>query len=174
MSKVAATLPKASGPLFWPISNPELFFWVQPEGERTSSDVPHVGVVGNFVIWVLCFFAWFYNLNWIMRTWIHKRTFPIDSAELVIMCGYTLNYLPFLLIHRQMYLYHYFTALIFLFLLTPYALPRIRLAVERVTHDRIFPYVLTIFICMMALVNFAINIPLIYGTHSWTYFFAHL
>ena len=168
---VLATLQKAQGPLYWPISHPEIYFWMQPESERSSVNVPRVDVVGNFVIWVACFLAWFFNLCWIVRRWIQKRALPIDTAEVIIMCGYVMNYLPFLLIHRQMFLYHYFTALIFLFLLTPYALPRIRLAVERITHDRVFSYVLMMFICMLALLNFAYNIPLIYGTHSLAYYF---
>ena len=62
-----------------------------------------------------------------------------------------------------MYLYHYFTALLFLFLLVPYALPRIRHCIELVTHDKWFSYVFIAAALMLVVINFMINMPVTYG-----------
>ena len=99
---------------------------------------------------------------------------PVKKSELVLMIGYLANYIPFFFIDRPMYVYHYFNALIFLFLLLPFALPRIRHSMINTVHDRWFAPVFIVILLGIALINFVMLIPETYGTHSWSYLLAHL
>ena len=171
---VTASLQKVRGPLSWMISQPEIVFWSDPEHTDGVPSDQHIVVVGNFMIWMTGLCAWIFNLMWNIRESLRRRKFSIDRNELVLMIGYLANYMPFFFIHRQMFVYHYFTALIFLFLLVPYALPRVRLGIESVTRDRTFSYVFMGFICALVALNFFYNLPTTYGTQSWEHFLSQI
>ena len=85
--------------------------------------------MGNPLLWIAAFALFIFMCIEMGR----GRKHTSDHRSIMIMTlivGYLANYLPFFLIHRPMYLYHYFSALIFLFLLAGYALP---LAIDRVS-----------------------------------------
>ena len=174
-------LPKGASPFYWPSASAKIVLW---SSLADKTILPQTGVVlppnarfimatGNSSLWVLSFLGFFFNLAWLIRTSYKKRRICVDADELVLICGYLGNFLPFFFIDRPMYLYHYLTALVFLFLLTPYMLPRLRESLERLTHDRSFSYLIIVTLCCLVFVNFIYNIPYTYGTHSWTYIIAH-
>jgi dolichyl-phosphate-mannose-protein mannosyltransferase len=94
-----------------------------------------------------------------MRT----RKFPVGKDESILLAGYLFNYLPFFLIDRPMYLYHYFTALLFLVLLLPKVTPRIIDCLSLVTNDRLFARVFVVFATILLFVNAILLFPATYG-----------
>lgn len=148
---------KAPSPLSWPISRSEIIFSTKENGKR------NITMTGNSLLWVVSFFALLFNFFWIYFTWKRTRKFPIEKDELILIFGYLANYLPFFLIHRPMYLYHYFTALLFLFLLLPKITPRILHCLGEVTNDRLFAKTFIVAVALLVVLNFFLALPLTYG-----------
>ena len=164
---LAGTLP-ALGPYSWPAAQSAIQFW-SDQGSNPLQPVEmkqggrYIMMAGNAELWVMVLFAFIWSLAWIFLRSVSTRTLPIKKDELLLIIGYLANFVPFFFIHRSMYLYHYFTALLFLFLLVPYTLPRIRHCLELITHDRWFSYVFIATALMLVVINFVINMPMTYG-----------
>ena len=160
--------PKELGIYAWPTAQNQILFWSPrdkslKEREQIDPNGTYIIAQGNSVLWVLCFIAYLFNIAWIMLGSLKQGKLIIGHVELVLIVGYLANYLPFFLIHRPMYLYHYFTALLFLFLLVPYILPRIRHCLELTTQDRWFSYVFVAVALGLVVVNYVLNSNFIYG-----------
>src|SRR3989338_307248 len=96
-------------PLQWPLYHRSIGFWGKSNSER-------INISGNMVIWISTTLAVLIVL--VVR--IFQKTRMINTNELMLpIVGYLANYVPFLLVPRALYLYHYFAALIFGFLLLP-------------------------------------------------------
>jgi dolichyl-phosphate-mannose-protein mannosyltransferase len=132
-------------------------FWSSSDGTKK------IAVTGNSALWVTSFFVFLFDIFWIaLRLW-RTRVLPIDKDEIILLAGYVMNYLPFFFIHRPMYLYHYFTALIFLILLLPKVTPRIIECLGNVTRDRLFAQVFVGVATVLIFVNFVLLLPATYG-----------
>jgi dolichyl-phosphate-mannose-protein mannosyltransferase len=148
---------RAPGPLAWPLAKSAIIFWRDATGSKVML------LMGNSLLWFVTFFVLLFELFWITARILRDHTLPIDRTEGILLAGYLMNYLPFFFIQRPMYLYHYFTALLFLFLLLPRIVPRIIDCVARVSNDRPLAYTLTYFVGFLMLINFFLLAPITYG-----------
>jgi dolichyl-phosphate-mannose-protein mannosyltransferase len=85
----------------WPFMTRTVFYWQEPEEGR------YIYFIGNVFIY------WLGTLSIVLlliRTIIPKI---IDKRKLLVVVGFLANWLPFILIGRVMFLYHYAAALIF-------------------------------------------------------------
>lgn len=127
-------------PLQWPLYHRSIGFWGKSNSER-------INVSGNMVIWVSTTLAVLVTLfisalkminkPMLLRTLAQSRHIGTSRAifqqknmrseqrhwfvdiPMLPLIGYLANYVPFLVVPRVLYLYHYFAALIFGFLLLP-------------------------------------------------------
>lgn len=159
---------KAPGAYSWPAAQSMMQFW-SDQDDVASHQVhlqkggSYILMAGNSFLWVTVLFAFIFECGWIFINSLMQRKIMANKYELLLIIGYLANFMPFFFIHRPMYLYHYFTALLFLFLLVPYALPRIRHCIELVTRDKWFSYVFIAAALMLVVINFIINLPVTYG-----------
>ncbi|OGZ06932.1 MAG: hypothetical protein A2942_01195 [Candidatus Lloydbacteria bacterium RIFCSPLOWO2_01_FULL_50_20] len=155
--EITKGITSAPGPLAWPPARSVIAVWKNSEGNK------FIILTGNSLLWIVTFFALIFELIWIAAHYFRDRRFPIDRNESILLLGYLMNYLPFFLIHRPMFLYHYFTSLIFLFLLFPRIAPRIVNCIARVSGDRMLALTLAAFVGLLILVNFILLAPSTYG-----------
>ncbi len=153
------TLP-AMGPQSWPIAKEAIIFWMERLGD-TSGRMTVLS--GNAPLWVMSFFVVIFDLIWILFVWRRTRKYPIDREETLLLAGYAMNYLPFFLISRPMYLYHYFAALILLFLLMPKVAPRIVRAIGDASDDALFARTFVLLAVILVFVDYLLSMRLIYG-----------
>ncbi|MEK7118185.1 MAG: phospholipid carrier-dependent glycosyltransferase [Patescibacteria group bacterium] len=147
---------KANGPLSWPVAKSSIAFWKGGDGKQ-------IILMGNSILWFAAFFTLLFELAWIALHFLRERRWPINRTESILLAGYTLNYIPFFFIDRSMYLYHYFIALLFLFLLVPRIAPRIVDCITCVSGDRLFAQTLACFVGFLMLLNFFLLAPTTYG-----------
>ena len=114
-----------------------IFYWV--------SDSSRIYLLGNPVVWFGSTAAVLYAL-WLL---IRKRG---DRLLVVLLGAYALNVFPFAAIGRVMFLYHYFTALIFAVLIGAWL-------VDRLARPARAALALT----LLAVIMFIYAAPLSYG-----------
>ncbi len=144
------------GPMWWSTARTSIAFWVGNDGKKIT-------LQGSAFLWFFSFFLLLFEIGWMLMQLKIKRVWPIDQNETILLAGYFLNYLPFFLIHRPMYLYHYLTALVFLFLLVPKIGPRAIACVGKVTGDTLFAQVLGYTVIFFVFVNFIFLFRTTYG-----------
>lgn len=153
----------APSPITWPLAKSSIYFWIneanQPHGQRTQ----YILLIGNPTSWSLSLFALLFDVGWIIAVYLRSRKMPIDKDEMILLFGFAANYIPFFFIHRPMYLYHYFVALIFLFLLIPKVLPRIVHCLVLFSKDRMFVLSFMYVALFMIVANFILLMPSTYG-----------
>ncbi len=105
--------PDASRWFEWPTMHKPLYYWY--------GDGARIYLIGNPAVWWLCalgvltlFFGQF-----LMPAWRRSEAFWILSI------GYCANLLPFVIVTRVMFMYHYLTSLCFSMLLMAYLLDKI-------------------------------------------------
>lgn len=110
--RLTATHPYSSTWYEWPMMTRPIFYWVK--------DTARIYLIGNPLVWwgstvaVLMMFITLVFSGW--RQW---------SRTMLIMAGaWLMNMLPFMGISRVMFLYHYFTALIWAILMLAYLVDR--------------------------------------------------
>ncbi len=102
--RLTADHPFSSKWYTWPFMTRPIFYWVDADAR--------IYLLGNPVSW------WLSTLAVIMA--ISLLIFDpksIKKPAIILLLGYILNLLPFIGIHRVMFLYHYLTALIFALLI---------------------------------------------------------
>lgn len=101
------------GPWRWPLSMSVLIAW-QPWL------FPHFIVLfGNPVAWTLGFFSFVIVFADLVYLWYKKKYF--SRLNFFLCVAYLGNYVPFFFISRKLFLYSYFPALLFSYLLVPVA-----------------------------------------------------
>lgn len=155
--ETSSRLPEAPTPLTWPVAKVSLLGWWSADHDRS------IVLQGNPLLWNLAFFLFLFEIGWIIARWRVIRTWPIDHTETILVLGYVGSYLPFFFIHRPMFLYHYFLALLFLFLLLPKVAPRAIDCLGTVTKDRLFALVFAWVVLVLVGVASLISFPVIYG-----------
>jgi dolichyl-phosphate-mannose-protein mannosyltransferase len=115
-SGMTATHPNSSKWYTWPFMHRTIFYW---QGETTplSSEKSYIYLLGNpSVYWLGTLSVVAFILISIFKL-TNKRSLSgdpkISNITLLIIIGYLANLLPFALIGRVMFLYHYEIALIF-------------------------------------------------------------
>jgi len=159
---ITSEVMSAPGSLAWSVAKSSILFW-EDSASGGNNGGRAITLTGNSLLWFVVFFALLFELTWIFFHIVRERRWPIDNNESILLAGYVMNYLPFFFIHRSMYLYHYFTALIFLFLIVPRITPRIIDCIARLSHDRLLAETLLLFIGFLILLNFFLLSPVTYG-----------
>ena len=112
-SRLTASHPYSSQWYEWPFMTRSIFYWVEG-GSR-------IYFLGNPLIYWLSFIAVIY----FAISLISKKFSSATPTYYFLILGYLLNLLPFIFIGRVMFLYHYFTSLIFAILILCYMLDRL-------------------------------------------------
>jgi len=116
-----ATHPYASRWYSWPLEIRPVYYW---EGEMMSNGQQgNIYLLGNPAVWwlsavgvVSALFVWLAGPRWLAG---RRRLVAF------LLVGYALNFVPFSLIKRPMFLYHYLFALLFSLLVTCVMLERL-------------------------------------------------
>lgn len=155
--ELVSAILKSQGAYSWPIARNRMVFWHDDSSQKS------VVASGNDVLWVMSFFAFIFDLFFIATFMLRKKKPPIDKYELLLLFGYAANFLPFFLISRPMYLYHYFIALLFLILLLPKVTPRIVRCLAETSRDELFARTFVALAAILIFVNVLFSFPLTYG-----------
>lgn len=94
--------PYASPAWLWPLMSKPVYFWVSSTGDGYTS---RIYLLGNPSVWLLSTLGLIFALFF----WKPKK---IDQKTILYL-GYLINFLPFFLIKRPLFLYHYLVPLIF-------------------------------------------------------------
>lgn len=110
--RLTATHPYGSQWYTWPLLAKPIYFWNKteplPSGETAERKIY---LLGNPLVWWASTVAMlFLGLNFLINVFKKKKS---DWPVYWILGAYFLNLLPFIGVHRVMFLYHYFTALLF-------------------------------------------------------------
>lgn len=154
---IISQIMTAPRPLTWPMARTTIQFWIGSESGKS------ITLTGNTILWIAAFFVLLFELGWVMYSLFLYRRWPIDQTETILLLGFMGNYLPFFFIERPMFLYHYFPALIILFLLTPKVTPRIIDCMSTLSKDRYIGYAIVVTLCVLALINYFLLSPTTYG-----------
>lgn len=105
-STLKATHPYSSEWYQWPVDKRAIWYWTNAVGGKTAS----IWLLGNPIIWFAVLIAVAAAVIGIFFKWFRKKIPPVFYF---LILGYFLNLLPFILISRIAFLYHYLSALIF-------------------------------------------------------------
>lgn len=156
-SDISKATLQSEGPIAWPMAQTFMTWWIGDYGKQA------IVLRGNEFLWFMTFFMILFEIGWIATRGILKRSWPIDKNETILLLGYIFNYAPFFLIHRPMYLYHYFTAFIFSLLLLPRVAPRIITCIANITHDKALAKTIMYFSILLVIINFFLLARTTYG-----------
>ena len=108
-SRLTATHPYSSAWYSWPLMERPIFYWVK--------DTARIYLLGNPAVWWLSTAAVMILLINLIGTGLRN----LQATPLILLGAWLMNMLPFMGINRVMFLYHYFTALIWAILMLAYA-----------------------------------------------------
>jgi dolichyl-phosphate-mannose-protein mannosyltransferase len=159
-SGMTATHPDSSKWYTWPIMQTSVFYW--QDSATSTSAVPersYIYLLGNpFIYWLGTLSIIALILLSVFKL-ITKRSLSNDpetsKVMLFIIIGYLANLLPFALIGRVMFLYHYESALVFSIIAIIYFVDLLQ------PRKKVYA---VIFILIVALSAFIYWSPLTYGT----------
>lgn len=117
---LTATHPYGSQWYTWPWLGRSIYYWNQNFGANQEG---RIYLLGNPVVWWSSSIAMLWLLLYLLSHWWSRTS--VDSATNLIAGGYLFNLLPFIGITRVMFLYHYFSALIFALLALGFGLDRL-------------------------------------------------
>lgn len=142
-ARLGASHPYTSEWFQWPFMNKPIFYWDGNDGAR-------IYLIGNPLVWWLSTLAAIYFL-----TSIPKKLKSMPSGYSLLAFGYLLNWLPFIFIGRVMFLYHYFTSLIFAILILCFQLDRLK---NRIAFNAVLAGSITLFLFFSPL-TYGFSIP---------------
>lgn len=134
----------------WPVNNKPVYYWNQ----ESFSDLPgrqaKIYLFGNPVLWPLAGLGVIFGLLALLIKKIRRQLSP---ALLILLLAYFANLLPFILIKRAAFLYHYLPAVMYAILLLAFWL------------NRFWPKEKRIFITTLCLIllGFIVIAPISYG-----------
>ena len=104
----------ASNPAGWPLGYGTIVLLKTGEGK---------GIIlsPNYLSWSFALLSLLFAAGYVIFSF-KKKSQLLPTIVPIIIASFFLNYLPFFFLHRTFFLYHYFTALIFAFLLLPSAI----------------------------------------------------
>ena len=108
--RLTAEHPYSSQWYTWPLMTRAIYYWV--------NDNARIYLIGNPVIWWLSTLA----VLFLIANYAANLKNYLKPVPIFLIGGYVLNLLPFIGVKRVMFLYHYFTALIFSILILVYFL----------------------------------------------------
>jgi dolichyl-phosphate-mannose-protein mannosyltransferase len=114
--RLTATHPYSSKWYSWPFLDRPIFYWVK--------DTARVYLVGNPAVWWLSTAAAMVIVINLLLSGLRR----INAVPAIMAGAWMMNMLPFIGIDRVMFLYHYFTALIWAVLMLAYIVDQSRKA----------------------------------------------
>ena len=156
-SEVNKQVFRPEGPRDWPLGKSSITFWHQNNGGAKIS------LTGNIVLWSISFLLLCYECCRLAIRALRKKTRTTDGYELLLVFGFLVNYVPFFFIARPMYIYHYFPALILLFLLIPKLSSHLQNDLIQLVNVPILPKLLAAIAIMFAILCFLVLLPSTYG-----------
>lgn len=117
--KLISSHPYGSTPASWPLLKRGIRYWTGGEGDSS------IYLFGNPLVWVTAFtsvlFWLVFQFVMILRDQRHYEISEswrgirerVDNAGGMLFLAWMLHFLPFFMLHRQLFLYHYFPALYF-------------------------------------------------------------
>ncbi|XP_059406116.1 protein O-mannosyl-transferase 1 isoform X2 [Carassius carassius] len=157
----------SSSPLEWITMDTNIAYWLHPSSNA------QIQLIGNIVNWTIA------NLSLVVYclmflTYLPRRRrkvedIPQDSWEQLVLAGvicfggWAVNYLPFFLMEKTLFLYHYLPALTFKIVQTPIVIEHLCIHVFRSSAQRkAFGGVILAFLCSVY-VSYHNLSPLTYG-----------
>ena len=151
---LTATHPYGSQWYTWPWLQRPIYYWNQNFGNGQEG---RIYLLGNPIIWWISSIAMLWLLLTLLSRWFLRE--GNASAAKLIAGGYLFNLLPFIGITRVMFLYHYFSALIFALLALGYVIDSTSGKTKKAT------WVAILLLSVLAFFYFA---PLSYGLERTT------
>ena len=103
--RLNATHPYSSPWYSWPAMTRPIYYWVEGNSR--------IYLLGNPIIWWLSSIAVLLSITYCLLRIYNSQFITRNSTILFLLAGYAVNMLPFVGVHRVMFLYHYFIAYIF-------------------------------------------------------------
>ncbi|MGE5551472.1 MAG: glycosyltransferase family 39 protein [Bacteroidota bacterium] len=124
-SELRATHPFSSTWWEWPLIKRPIWYY-QGSGAYPAGKISSIVLLGNPAVWWLGIVAVFFGIAAALK----KR----DKTLLVIFVGLASQYLPWVLVPRLTFIYHFFTSLPFVMLLIAYLFIQLREEYPRARH----------------------------------------
>jgi dolichyl-phosphate-mannose-protein mannosyltransferase len=134
----------------WPFMNKPIYYWNSTDALVGISE--KIYLIGNPLIWWLSTIAVIYSIIFF------KKYFMLNTKYLMLLIGYLSNWLPFIFIGRVMFLYHYFTSLIFAILITAYVLNELSQKNKKIAFNTILTGSIILFLFFSPL-TYGFQIP---------------
>ena len=112
-STLKATHPYSSKWYQWPLDKRPIWYWSEQAGNKISN----IFLIGNPIIWWSVLFSVLMSCGLLFFKFFRKK---VSWIFYVLILGYFINILPFILVTRVAFLYHYFSSLIFGILILVY------------------------------------------------------
>ncbi len=142
-ARLGASHPYTSHWYQWPFMNKPIFYWDGSSYAKASEDtVAKIYLLGNPLIWWLSTITVLYSILLILKNKL--RGLQFSHWSLVI--GHLVNWLPFIFIGRVMFLYHYFTSLVFGILILAYILDKADFKHKKIAFNAILAGSITLFL----------------------------
>ncbi len=134
----------------WPLMLRPIYYW---NGKDASGESAKIYLLGNPVIYWGVFISLYVLIFSLVLSW--RKMKPKVGSAAFLLLGYCMNLLPFIFIGRVMFLYHYFTALIFGIMLLAFVVDTV--------EDRVVARKLFLGIVFLSFISFVFFAPLSYG-----------
>ncbi|XP_076854170.1 protein O-mannosyl-transferase 1 isoform X2 [Brachyhypopomus gauderio] len=162
----------SSSPLEWITMDTNIAYWLHPSSNA------QIHLMGNVVTWTLANMALFVNvllfLTYLLRRRRKIEDIPEASWEQLVLAGvvcsggWAVNYLPFFLMEKTLFLYHYLPALTFQILQIPVIVEHLYTHILRSpSHRKAFSGVVLAALCSVYLC-YRTFCPLTYGQPELT------
>ena len=119
---LTASHPYSSEWYTWPFMTRTIYYWIHSSENTPTAE--RIYLIGNPFIWWTSTIAVLYALLSLVSRF--KDLKVSDRTLLILLAGWALNYFPFIAIGRVMFLYHYFTSLIFAILILAYLIDHMK------------------------------------------------
>ncbi len=106
--------PDASPWYLWPLMHKPLYYWY--------GDGARIYLIGNPAVWWLCALG---VIGLALLAQFRFKEWRKPEAFWILSVGFAANILPFMIVTRVMFMYHYLTSLCFSILLTAYLLDKL-------------------------------------------------
>ena len=146
--RIADNHPYSSKWYTWPMMARPIYYW----NEGTAPSEAKIYLFGNPIIFWASLLG---VIILILNTIFYLRFLRKIKTSLFIILGFIINYLPFALITRPMFLYHYLSALIFGILALCFSIDAIK--------NKRLKVIIFILIVTLAIASFFFFAPLTYG-----------
>lgn len=135
--------PYAASPAIWPFGQKFVWFW--------NSDGARIGLVPNLFLWWLVYLAVL-----LLSTLALMKYGSQTSILLLLLFAFGVMYLPFFIISRPLFVYHYFSALVVGYILLPQAIKEgASILAPRVSFEKAALWIALVAVASWALVSTA-------------------